>query len=162
MQKTHKYHLDEIDKAILSALQQNCHLSNVELARKVHLSESACLRRVKLIEASGIIDQFALLLKPAVAGIHDTVFVRITLESQQQERLQAFEDAVKKIEEVMECYLMSGQYDYMLKILCTDNDDYKRIHHRLTGLPGVNRILSSFVLHKVIKKTEIPVHADSI
>ncbi len=162
MQKTHKYHLDEIDKAILSALQQNCHLSNVELARKVHLSESACLRRVKLIEASGIIDQFALLLEPATAGIHDTVFVRITLESQQQERLQAFENAVKKIEEVMECYLMSGQYDYILKVLCTDSDDYKRIHHILTSLPGVNKILSSFVLRKVIKKTEIPIRADSI
>lgn len=162
MQEKHEYHLDEIDKAILSALQQNCRLSNVQLARKVHLSESACLRRVKIIEESGIIDRYALLLEPASVGINETVFIRITLESQQQEKLRDFEHAIRDTPEVMECYLMSGQYDYVVKVMCTGSDDYKRIHNTLTSLPGVSNVFSSFVLRKIVKRTELPIHVGSI
>jgi DNA-binding Lrp family transcriptional regulator len=157
MQKTQMARIDEIDRSILSALQRNAKLSNVQLAQKVGLSESACLRRVKLLEESGIIDRYILLVDQCAIGIPGTVFVRITLDGQQQNKLEAFETRVVNIEEVMECYLMSGDSDYILRIICRDNEDYKRIHARLTSLPGVQRVHSSFALRTVLKKTEIPI-----
>lgn len=159
MQKSQKKRIDEIDKAILAALQRNGKLSNVQLAKKVGLSESACLRRVKMLEDSGIIDRYVLLIDQSTVGIPGNVFVRVTLEGQQQEMLQAFERNVVNIEEVMECYLLSGDADYMLRVICQDNDDYKRIHARLTNLPGVHRVNSSFALRTVLKKTELPIRA---
>ncbi len=157
MQKTQKIRIDEIDQSILSALQRNGKLSNVQLAQQVGLSESACLRRVKMLEESGIMDRYVLLVDQSAVGMPGTVFVRITLEGQQQEKLQNFERNIVNIEEVMECYLMSGDADYVLRVICKDNDDYKRTHTRLTNLPGVQRIHSSFALRTVIKKTELPV-----
>ena len=157
MQKTLKIRIDEIDQSILSALQRNGKLSNVKLAKKVCLSESACLRRVRALEESGVIDRFVLLVEQSVIGIQGTVFVRVTLEGQQQEKLHAFEDAVVAVEQVMECYLMSGDADYLLRVICKDNEEFKKIHTRLTNLPGVQRLHSSFALGTVIKKTEIPI-----
>lgn len=157
MQKTQEHRLDEIDCSILSALQQNGKLSNVQLARKVGLSESACLRRVKMLEDSGIIDRYILLVDQRALGIPGNVFVRITLDGQQQNKLEVFESRVGNIEEIMECYLMSGDADYLLRIICKDNEDYKRIHTQLTNLPGVQRVHSSFALRTVIKKTALPI-----
>jgi len=157
MQKSPKVRIDDIDKSILSALQRNGKLSNVQLAQKVCLSESACLRRVKMLEESGIIDRYVLLVEQSAIGIPGTVFVRVTLEGQQQEKLKAFENAVINIEEVMECYLMSGDADYVLRVICKDNNDYKTVHSRLTNLPGVQRVHSSFALRTIIKKTELPI-----
>lgn len=157
MQKTPDFSIDEIDRSILSLLQQNAKLSNVQLAQKVGLSESACLRRVKLLEESGIIDRYILLLNHSALGISGSVFVRISLDGQQQSKLEAFESRIVNIKEVMECYLMSGDSDYLLRIICRDNDDYKRIHEKLTNLPGVERIHSSFSLRTVIDKREIPI-----
>lgn len=157
MQKMQGHRFDEIDCSILSALQQNGKLANVQLARKVGLSESACLRRVKMLEDSGIIDRYVLLVDQKAVGIPGNVFVRISLDTQQQSSLKAFESRIVNIEEVMECYLMSGEADYILRIICKDNEDYKKIHTQLTNLPEVQRVHSSFALRTVIKKTALPI-----
>ena len=158
MQNTSKLHIDELDRSILLALQGEARLSNVQLAKKVGLSESACLRRVKALENSGIVDRAVLLLNQNALGFSGTVFVRVTLKEQQQETLQFFENAVIGIEQIMECYLLSGDADYMLRVIYKDNEDYKKIHLKLTNLPGVQRVHSSFALSKVIKKTELPIY----
>ncbi|MDP3479374.1 MAG: Lrp/AsnC family transcriptional regulator [Desulfoprunum sp.] len=158
MQKPHNTPLDEIDQSILSALQQNGKLTNVQLAQKVGLSESACLRRVRLLEASGVVDRYAMIVNQTAIGLPGNVFIRVTLEGQVQEKLSLFEEAIKRIPEVMECYLMSGEVDYVLRVICKDNTDFTRTHSRLASLPGVLRINSSFTLRTVIKKTELPIH----
>lgn len=147
--------IDSLDRKILLALQQDGRLSNVQLAEKVGLSESACLRRVKLLEKSGIIDRYVMLIDQAAIGKPSTVFVRVTLEGQQQEKLQLFEAEIGKVKDVLECYLMSGDSDYLLRIIVRDNTDYMRIHNRLTSLPGVLRVQSSFALKTVVRKTEL-------
>lgn len=148
--------IDELDRKILRALQRDGRLSNVQLAEQVGLSESACLRRVKLLEQSGIIDRYAMLLDQAAIGKPGTVFVRVTLEGQQQEKLQQFEAEIDQERDVLECYLMSGDSDYLLRVIVRDNQDYLRIHNRLTGLPGVQRVQSSFALKTVVRRTELP------
>lgn len=158
MQNISNLYIDELDRSILLILQRDARLSNVHLAKRVGLSESACLRRVKALEKSGIVDRAVLLLNQNVMGFSGTVFVRVTLKEQQQETLQSFENAVVNIEQVMECYLMSGDADYMLLVIYRDNEDYKKIHLKLTNLPGVQRVHSSFALSTVVKKTEIPVY----
>ena len=140
MQNTSTLRMDELDRSILLSLQTDSRISNVQLAKKVGLSESACLRRVKSLESSGIVDRAVLLLNQNALGFSGTVFVRVTLKEQQQETLQSFESAVTSIEQVMECYLMSGDADYMLRIIYRDNEDYKKIHLKLTNLPGVQRV----------------------
>ncbi|HEY5674159.1 MAG TPA: Lrp/AsnC family transcriptional regulator [Malonomonas sp.] len=152
---------DAIDKRILSALQKDGRLSNVQLAEQVGLSESACLRRVRLLEKSGIIDRYVMLIDQTALGKPGTVFVRVTLEGQQQEKLQRFEQEIGKVKEVMECYLMSGDSDYLLRVIVRDNEDYLRIHNRLTSLPEVLRVQSSFALKKVVRKTEISLDPNS-
>ncbi len=150
--------LDKTDHAILHELQQEGRLSNVTLAERVHLSESACLRRVKQLENNDLIDRYVMLVNQAAVGYSGNVFVEITLNQQQQMELDKFEEAVHQVPEVMECYLMSGDYDYMLRVVVADAADYERIHHQyLTRLPGVARVRSSFTLRTVTKKTEIPI-----
>ena len=148
--------LDAIDVRILTELQKDGRLSNVQLAEKVGLSESACLRRVRQLEQSGIIDRYVMLIDQTAIGKPGTVFVRVTLEGQQQEKLQVFEEEIAKVRDVLECYLMSGDTDYLLRVIVRDNEDYMRIHNRLTSLPGVLRVQSSFALKTVVKKTELP------
>jgi len=148
--------IDAIDRAILSALQRNGRLSNVQLAETVGLSESACLRRVKLLEQCGIIDRYVMLINPSALGKSGSIFVRVTLEGQQKEKLGQFEKAIQAVPEVMECYLMSGDFDYLLRVITRDHTDYMRIHDRLTALPGVLRVQSSFALRTVRATTEIP------
>lgn len=155
MQNPSLISVDQIDRAILGLLQKNGRLSNVQLAEKVGLSESACLRRVRLLEQSGIIDRYVMLVNPAAIGKPGTVFVRVTLEGQQKEKLQQFEEAIGGVPEVMECYLMSGDFDYILRVIVRDNADYMRVHDKLTGLPGVLRVQSSFALRTVRKTTEL-------
>jgi DNA-binding Lrp family transcriptional regulator len=150
--------LDRSDSAILNELQSNGRLSNVELARRVNLSESACLRRVKLLEEAGVIDRYATLLNQKAVGLPDSVLVEVSLTREQQEDLDAFENAVRRLPEVMECYLMSGEYDYLLRVVVADTADYERIHREhITRLPGVLRVRSSFALRTVTKKTALPI-----
>ncbi len=155
MQNTPLHTIDQIDRAILGVLQKNGRLSNVQLAEQVGLSESACLRRVRLLEQSGIIDSYVMLINQAAIGKPGNVFVRVTLEGQQKEKLQYFEESVSAVPEVMECYLMSGDFDYLLRVIIKDNADYMRLHDKLTGLPGVLRVQSSFALRTVRKTTEM-------
>ncbi len=151
-----KNQLDAIDQRILTALQKDGRLSFVQLAEKVGLSESACLRRVRLLEQQGIIDRYVMLINQAAVGKPGTVFVQVTLEGQQQDKLQHFEMEIGRVKEVMECYLMSGDSDFLLRVIIRDNEDYMRIHNHLTSLPGVLRVQSSFALKTVLKKTELP------
>ena len=148
--------LDAIDHSILNKLQKNGRLSNVQLAADVGLSESACLRRVKILEESGIIDRYVMLINQSAIGKPGNVFVRVSLDGQQREKLTAFEAEITKVSEVMECYLMSGDFDYLLRVITRDNDDYVRVHNKLTSLPGVMRVQSSFALRTVLGKTEMP------
>ena len=150
--------MDRTDRAILHELQHDGRLTNSALAERVNLSESACLRRVRGLEASGLIRGYVCLVDQSSAGYPDNVFVQITLHSQQRADLDAFEAAVMRIPEVMECYLMSGDADYIVRVIVADARDYERIHSQhLTRLPGVDRVHSSFALRTVIKKTELPI-----
>ena len=152
------YTFDKTDYAILRQLQSDGRLSNVQLAERVNLSESACLRRVRLLDEAGVIERYVMLLNQAALGLPGNVFVEIALQRQQRQALDEFERAVVNVPEVMECYLMSGEYDYLLRVVVADAADYERIHHEhLTRLPGVDRVHSSFGLRVVTRKTELPV-----
>ncbi|MEQ8486417.1 MAG: Lrp/AsnC family transcriptional regulator [Pseudomonadales bacterium] len=155
--------LDRIDRSILHELQLNAKLSNQALAAEVNLSESACLRRVRRLEESGMLRGYVGLVDQSMAGYPDNVFVQITLVSQQQNDLAAFETAVREVPEVMECYLMAGASDYILRVVVEDARDYERVHSQhLTRLPGVARVNSNFSLRTVIKKTEVPIRSRQI
>ena len=150
--------MDRIDRLILHELQIDGRLSNSSLAEHVNLSESACLRRVKALEGRGLLKGYVALVDQSAVGYPDNVFVRITLHSQQQCDLAKFEAKIRELPEVMECYLMSGDADYLVRVIVADARDYERIHSQhLTCLPGVDRVHSSFALRTVLKKTEVPI-----
>jgi DNA-binding Lrp family transcriptional regulator len=149
--------LDRYDRAILGALQQDGRISNVQLAARVNLSESACLRRVRVLEQGGLIERYVALLNQKKAGVGGTVFVHIALRREEQSELAAFEEAVKDIPEIMECYLMTGEFDYLLRVVVSDMADFERLHNEaLTRLPGVARVNSSVAIRTVTKTTELP------
>ena len=149
--------LDRHDKLILKALQKDGRISNVQLAAHVSLSESACLRRVRALEESGMISRYAALISQNEAGLPGNVFVQIGLQREVESDLAAFEKAVRDIPEVMECYLMSGEFDYLIRVVVADMADFERIHKtELTRLPGVARVNSSFAIRTVQRKTELP------
>ncbi len=149
--------LDRYDKAILDALQKDGRISNVQLASLVNLSESACLRRVRALEESGMIDRYVALVSQQESGLSGDVFVNIGLQREEESELAAFEEAVRAIPEVMECYLMTGEFDYLLRVVVSDMADFERIHKQsLTRLPGVARVNSSVAIRTVQKKTELP------
>lgn len=148
--------LDKTDRKMLMILQRDGRMSNVELAQRINLSPSACLRRLQLLETSGVIASYAALISQEAIGRPTNIFVEVTLKSQSEELLNAFEKAVQECSEVMECYLMSGEADYLIRVIATDTQDYERIHKQyLTRLPGVARLRSSFALRAVCKKTAI-------
>ncbi len=150
--------LDRYDRSILQILQTEGRISNSALAERVNLSESACLRRMRALEESGLIEGYIALINQHKAGCPVNVFVNITLERQDETDLRKFEEAVRKIPEVMECYLMTGDYDYVLRVVVADTADFERLHSRfLTRLPGVARVHSSFALRTVQKSRELPI-----
>jgi len=150
--------LDRFDRSILQALQHDGRISNNALAEKVSLSESACLRRVRALEEAGLIEGYVALLNQQKAGCPVNVFVNITLDRQDELDLRRFEEAIRKIPEVMECYLMTGDYDYLVRVVVADTDDFERLHSKhLTRLPGVARVHSSFALRTVQKSRELPI-----
>ncbi len=149
--------LDKYDRAILQAMQHDGRISNVQLAARVNLSESACLRRVRALEDAGFIDGYVALVNQARAGLAGNVLVHIGLHREEQSELAAFEAAVRDIPEVMECYLMTGEFDYLLRVVVADMADFERLHKEsLTRLPGVARVNSSVAIRTVLKKTELP------
>jgi len=150
--------LDALDRKILAALQAEGRISNADLAEKVALSASACHRRVRRLEEEGVIEGYAALLNPRAVGRRATVFVEITLGSQSDEVLEAFEEGVARIPDVVECHLMAGSADYILKVVAADTDDFARIHRQyLARLPGVSQMHSSFALRKVFTSSALPV-----
>ena len=150
--------MDIFDKKLLSILQNNGRISNVELAEAVNLSESACLRRVRSLEERGLIDRYVALLDHKRVGLTDTVFVHIVLKREEKSELEAFENAIKNIPEILECYLMTGEFDYLLHIVVANMADFERLHNdSLTQLPGVSRVNSSFAIRTVQKTSELPI-----
>jgi Lrp/AsnC family transcriptional regulator, leucine-responsive regulatory protein len=142
--------LDATDRAILNLLQEDGRISNAALAERVHLSPSACLRRVRRLEASGVIDRYVALLDPGVVGRGTRVFVEISLQSQAEEVLDAFEAVVADAPEVMSCHLMAGAADYLVQVVVADVADYERLHRtHLAKLPGVANLHSSFAIRAV-------------
>jgi len=150
--------LDKIDQRILAALQDNARLSNVELADRVGLSPSPCLRRVRGMEESGVIKGYAALVDQESVGLPVSVFVMVSLEKQVERALENFEDRIRALPEVMECYLMTGDSDYLLRLVTRDLQAYEQFLMRhLTKFPGVNSIKSSFALKQVVYRTALPI-----
>lgn len=156
--ESQKPQLDAIDRAILAALQENGRLSNVQLAERVHLSPSACLRRVKQLEDEGVIAQYVALLNAKVLGQHGTCFSIINLESMNDGLLKEFERAVRDEPEILDCYYVAGSNDYLIRFSYRDAEDLERFHTQvLMRLPGVERSNSMLVLRTVKKTTALPV-----
>ncbi len=152
--------MDRIDRKILNLLQVDGRISNAELAERINLSPSACLRRVKSLEASGVIDRYVALLNPQKLGLNMSVFVEISLGSQSKEALETFETAVRKSTEIMECHLMGGDADYLLRIMAEDPADFERIHRdHLSQLPGVIKMRSSFAIRSISNRTAYSMHS---
>ncbi|MEL0437290.1 Lrp/AsnC family transcriptional regulator [Phycobacter sp. K97] len=150
--------LDSTDRRILQVLQRQGRISNAELSEQVNLSASACHRRVQRLEADGFIKNYVALLDARKLNVPTTVFVEITLQGQADELLDAFEKAVSRIPDVLECHLMAGTADYILKVVAENTEDFARIHRQhLTRLPGVAQMQSSFALRTVFKTTALPV-----
>ncbi len=149
---------DSIDRRILEVLQKDGRITNSELAERINLSASACHRRVQQLERAGYIKNYVALLDPKMMGRPATVFVEITLSGQADEVLDAFEREVAKIPDVLECHLMAGTADYLLKVVTRDTEHFAKIHRRyLARLPGVAQMHSSFALRTVFKTTALPV-----
>ena len=149
--------LDAIDLRILGALQKRGRISNAELSETVNLSPSACHRRVARLEEEGFIRDYVALLDARKIGVPTTVFVEIKLQGQADELLDAFEKAVARVPDVLECHLMAGTADYILKVVAEDTEDFARIHRQsLARLPGVAQMQSSFALRTVFRTTALP------
>jgi len=152
--------LDAIDLRILRELQADSSLSNLELSRRVHLSPSPCLARVKALEASGLVRQYVALLDAKQLGLNLNVFISISLKQQTREALEVFEGAICAHDEVMECYLMTGDADYLIRVAVPDMAALERfIIERISPLPQVEKIRSSFALKQVRYKTALPLHS---
>jgi DNA-binding Lrp family transcriptional regulator len=149
--------LDSIDRAILTELQDAGRISNQELAQRVHLSPSACLRRVKALEDSGVIAQYVALVNPRAVGKHGISFTIINLDSMNTPQLEAFEQAVRDTPEILDCYYVAGANDYLIRFAYRDAEDLERFHSEvLMHLPGVSRSNSMLVLRTVKKTTALP------
>jgi DNA-binding Lrp family transcriptional regulator len=150
--------LGAINRQILENLQNDARMRNVELAEKVGLSPSPCLRRVSNLEETGVIRGYATLVNAEAVGLPVSVFVSVTLEKQIEKTLEKFEKEIRARPEVMECYLMTGDADYLLRVVTADLGAYERflIEH-LTRIPGVASIKSSFALKQVAYRTALPI-----
>ncbi len=149
--------LDSIDHKILAALQADGRLSNVELAERVGLSPSPCLRRVRLLEEAGVINRYVALVDQRAVGLPVSVFISIKLERQHEEDLDKFEAEVSGYPEVLECYLMTGSRDYLLRVATRDLSAYERfLKTKLTRVENVASIESSFALKQVKYTNSLP------
>lgn len=148
---------DRTDRRILELIQEDARISNADLADRVGLSPSPCWRRVRELEGRGVIRKYVTLLAPEAIGLPVNVFINVTLEKQVEQRLERFEAEVLKRPEVMECYLMTGESDYLLRVVVPDVQAYQRfLLDHLTRIPGIASIKSSFALKQVQYKTALP------
>lgn len=158
MQTSPQQALDAIDRRLLAALQENGRLTATELAEKVGLTTSPCLRRLRLLEEAGVIRGYTALVDQKKVGFPVSVFVSIKLERQGEEQLARFEAAVRNCPEVLECYLMTGQRDYLLRVVARDLADYERfVKATLTRIDGIANIESSFALGQVKHSNVLPI-----
>ena len=152
--------LDSIDLRILAELQNDGALSNVALAKKAHLSPSPCLARVKALEAAGVISRYVALANASALGLGLNVFINISLKTQNKEALAEFEQRIAEHDEVMECYLMTGDSDYLIRVAVADIGALEKfILEQLTPIAGIEKIRSSFALKQVRYKTALPLPA---
>ena len=150
--------LDTTDRKILNLLQAEGRMTNAELAERVHLSPSACLRRVRRLEDDGVIEGYVALVDQSSIGRPASIFVEISVSGQSEGVLEAFETAVRECADIMECHLVSGDADYLIRVAVADTADFERVHKtHLSRLPGLTRTRSSFVMRTVCKKTAYPV-----
>jgi Lrp/AsnC family leucine-responsive transcriptional regulator len=149
--------LDRTDYRILHHIQNNARISNVGLAESVGLSPSPCLRRVKALEESGVIKRYAGIVDAGAVGLPISIFINVSLERQERSQLEDFEGRIRSYPQVMECYLMTGSSDYLVRIVVPDLQAYERfLADKLTRIPGVANIQSSFALKQVVYNTELP------
>jgi len=153
-----KIKLDKTDCQILHHIQSNAKISNTELADQVGLSPSPCLRRVKALESSGVIKRYVGIFDPVLVGLPISVFVTVRLRSQGRAALEDFESRISEYKEIMECYLMTGTSDYLLRVVMPDIESYEQfLLDKITTIPCVGNIDSSFSLKQVIYRTEMPI-----
>ncbi|WP_138467882.1 Lrp/AsnC family transcriptional regulator [Poseidonocella sp. HB161398] len=149
---------DEIDRKILRALQKNSKRTSSEIAEEVGLSQTPYLRRVRRLEESGAIDRYVAILNPAALGLGMTIFTRIWLTGQDGRSVDAFAEAVRKMPEVVECHLMAGDCDFLLRVVVHDIQSYRQFQaHHLTRLPGVQSVKTEIPMQQIKASTEIPV-----
>ncbi len=154
--------LDRTDLKILHLLQNDARISNTDLADRVGLSPSPCLRRVRALEESGVIRRYAGIVDPRRVGLPISVFVNVSLRSQERSALEDFEQQIQHYPEVMECYLMTGGFDYMLRVVVPDLDHYQRfLADKLTRIRSVANIQSSMTLKQVVYQTALPLGVDA-
>ncbi|MCA3930784.1 Lrp/AsnC family transcriptional regulator [Burkholderia sp.] len=150
--------LDAIDRRILRALQQNSSQTNAELAQQAGLSATPCLRRVHLLEEQGVIDAYVALLNPAAVDLLFTAFVRVTLERQDKTTVERFAREMEQAPEVLECHLMAGSYDYLLRVIARDLDDYQRFQmETLTQIEGVRNVETEIPLKRIKQTVRLPI-----
>lgn len=143
---------DAIDQAILAQLGRNAGLTSAQVGDQVGLSPSAAHRRIKQLEEAGLIRGYRAVLSRAALGNPSTVFVQVTLDDQRRDTLARFEEEVARCPQVAECHLMSGESDYLLKVLVRDSDSYERVHRDvLAALPGVRRLVTQFSIRAVVE-----------
>ena len=149
--------MDAVDIRILNELQADGSLTNLELAKRVHLSPSPCLTRVKALEHAGVIDRYVALVQPKSLGLNLSVFISISLKEQSKSALAAFEKSIADHDEIMECYLMTGDSDYLIRVAVADITALEKfILEQLTPIAGIEKIRSSFALKQVKYKTALP------
>jgi DNA-binding Lrp family transcriptional regulator len=150
--------IDTIDRNILRRIQDNGRITNAELAEQVGLSAAACHKRVKRLDTLGVIQAYTAIIDPRAAGYTQSAFVHITLHTQGSDTIEAFERAVTDSPQIIECHLMTGDYDYLLHVIIRDAQEYEQLHRDiLTKLPGVARLTSSFALRTVRRTSKIPI-----
>lgn len=152
------HELGAIDLKILDQLQKHGRMTNQHLSEEIGLSPSPCLRRVRLLEETGVITGYVALVNPDAIGLSVTAFVRIRLDQQDDSHLTAFEAAIATFPEVMECYLMTGEADYQLRVLVSSLGEYEDfLRYKLTRIEGVSQLTTSFALRPVVYRTALPV-----
>jgi len=153
-----KIELDAIDRRILNRLQLDGRMTNQQLAEEVGLSPSPCLRRVRALENAGAIDRYVAIVNPDIAKLSVSAFIRIRLDRQDDRHLQTFEDAIRDFPEIMECYLMTGDADYQLRILVSSLDAFEDfLRSKLTKINGVGEVTTSFALRPIVYRTAVPI-----
>lgn len=150
--------LDKFDHAILAQLQEDGRITNQDLADRIGLTASPCLRRTKRLEQSGVIERYVALVDPVKVGLAVNAFVRVRLDSQDDNTLTTFEATIGKFPEVMQCYLMTGDADYQLLVLVRSLAEFEEfLRYRLTKVPGVEQVTTGFALRSVVSRTRLPV-----